>query len=70
MLILPEEQFVAMLDTPATSRIVFTQFVANFSGSIRCIGMYVCMYVCTYVCMYVCTYVCAYVRICVSHFPI
>ena len=38
LLILPEEQFVAMLDTPVTSKIVFTQFVANLSGSVTCIG--------------------------------
>lgn len=40
MLILPEEQFVAMLDTPVTSRIVFTQFLANISGIVTCIGMF------------------------------
>ena len=39
MLILPEKQFVAMLDTPVTSRITFTQFLANVSGSVKCLGM-------------------------------
>ena len=38
LLILPEEQFVAMLDTPVTGRIVFSQFLANLSGSVECIG--------------------------------
>lgn len=35
-----------MLDTPLTSRIVFTQFLANVSGSIKCIGTYVINYYC------------------------
>ena len=39
LLILPEEQFVAMLDTPVTGRMVFNQFLANLSGSVECIGM-------------------------------
>ena len=38
LLILPEEQFVAMLSAPLTSKITFTQFLANISGTITCIG--------------------------------
>lgn len=38
MLILPEEQFVAMQDTPVTSRIMFSQFSTTLSGSVTCVG--------------------------------
>lgn len=40
LLILPEEQFVAMLDTPVIGRISFNQFLANVSGLVECIGMF------------------------------
>lgn len=38
LLILPEKQFMAMLDTPVSSRIIFNQFLASLSGSVTCIG--------------------------------
>ena len=36
--ILPSERVISMVDSPATSVIEFSQFVAEVSGTIRCIG--------------------------------
>lgn len=37
-MILPKEQMVAMLETPTTTRLRFTQFLASLSGTVKCLG--------------------------------